>query len=322
MATLPALRAQEAATLAPTTPEQEQAARALVPTGGTCLEPPPMIRWQDYNGPFSKLVGTLGAKIDRPSVYIPNYKPGDVMSALAAKDKFFLFVQDTVNPFTLLNVAFNSGLDQDDDGEKRFGQGMEGFARREGANEASDATGRFFSEFLFPTVLSEDARYYRLGRGGGGRRLLHAFNMPSWLTAMTAVLCRISRNGPAPPPVCCSAMSIIPAPPMVPAPSPSRWAGTFCRIPDSTFCASSGRKSRANFTFHSAMSRQTSRVRSNETGSKIAPLGAESIDPENAIAIPCARPRSWLAWIPGLEQTLRRQQESKLDRRTPCIALH
>jgi hypothetical protein len=84
-------------------------------------------------------------------------------------------VQDTVNPFTLLNVAFNSGLDQDDDSEKRFGQGMEGFARREGANEASDATGRFFSEFLFPTVLSEDARYYRLGRGGGGRRLLHAF---------------------------------------------------------------------------------------------------------------------------------------------------
>jgi len=133
-----------------------------------------MIRWQDYNGPFSKLVGTLAAKIDRPSVYIPNYKPGDVMCALAPKDKFVLFVQDTVNPFTLLNVAFNSALDQAEDSEKRFGQGWEGFGRREGANEASDATGRFFSEFLFPTMLSEDPRYYRLGRGGGRRRLLHA----------------------------------------------------------------------------------------------------------------------------------------------------
>jgi len=143
--------------------------------GGTCLQPPPMVRWQDYNGPFSRLVGTLAAKIDRPSAYLPNYRPGVVMCALGVKDKFALFAQDTVNPFTLLNVAFNSALDLAEDSEKRFGQGMEGFARREGANEASDATGRFFSEFLFPTVLSEDPRYYRLGQGSSARhRLLHA----------------------------------------------------------------------------------------------------------------------------------------------------
>jgi hypothetical protein len=174
MAMRGALWAQEPATPEPTTPEQEQAKRATGAAGVTCLEPPPMVRWQDYDGPSAKLVGTLAGKLDRPSVHLPHYKPGDVLCALGVKDKFILFVQDTVNPFTLLNVAFNSAVDQAENSESAFGQGMKGYGRREGANEASDASGRFFSEFLFPTILSEDPRYYRQGRGSGGRRLLHA----------------------------------------------------------------------------------------------------------------------------------------------------
>ncbi len=133
-----------------------------------------MVRWQDYDGPSAKLVGTLAGKLDRLSVHLPHYKPGDVLCALGVKDKFILFVHDTVNPFTLLNVAFNSAVDQAENSERAFGQGTKGYSRRVGANEASDASGRFFSEFLFPTVLSEDPRYYRQGRGSGGRRLLHA----------------------------------------------------------------------------------------------------------------------------------------------------
>lgn len=133
-----------------------------------------MVRWQDYNGPFAKLVGTLGEKLDRTSVPEPKYKPGVALCSLGVKDKFIFFVRDTTNPITLLTVAFNSGLDQAENSEARFGQGMEGYGRRLGANEASDATGRFFSEFVFPTMLSEDPRYYRLGHGSGGRRLLHA----------------------------------------------------------------------------------------------------------------------------------------------------
>lgn len=174
MAAYGVLWAQEPATPEPTTPEQEQARRAPGAAGGTCLTPPPMIRWQDYHGPFSRLVGTLAGKLDRTSVHLPNYKPGDALCALGVKDKFVLFVQDTVDPLTLLNVAFNSAMDQAENNESTFGQGMKGYGRREGANEASDASGRFFSEFLFPAILSEDPRYYRLGRGSGRHRMLHA----------------------------------------------------------------------------------------------------------------------------------------------------
>jgi hypothetical protein len=174
MAMCGALRAQEPATPERKTSEQEQAKSATGASGVTCLEPPPMVRWQDYDGPFAKLVGTVAGKLDRTSVHLPNYKPGDVLCSLGVKDKFILFVQDTIDPITVLNVAFNSAVDQAEDSEPRFGQGMKGYGKRLGANEASDASGRFFSEFLFPTMLSEDPRYYRLGRGSGGRRLLHA----------------------------------------------------------------------------------------------------------------------------------------------------
>lgn len=133
-----------------------------------------MIRWQDYNGPFAKLVGTLAGKLDRTSVHQPNYKPGEVLCSLGVKDKFILAVEDTIDPVTLLDVAFNSGLDQAENAEARFGQGMKGYGKRFAANEESDASGRFFSEFLYPTLLSEDPRYYRLGRGTVGHRLLHA----------------------------------------------------------------------------------------------------------------------------------------------------
>lgn len=126
------------------TPEQEYAKAATGAAGVSCLEPPPMVRWQDYNGPLAKLVGTVAGKLDRTSVHLPNYKPGDVLCSLGAKDKFVLFVQDTADPITLLNVAFNSGLDHAENSESRFGQGFEGYGKRLGANAASDATGRFF----------------------------------------------------------------------------------------------------------------------------------------------------------------------------------
>jgi hypothetical protein len=170
-----AINAQEPPAPSPTTPQQEQAQRRLVTAGGTCLAPPPMVRWQDYNGPFSRLSGILAAKLDRPSVHLPNYKPGSVLCALGVKDKFVLFVRDTVTPLTLLNVAFNSAVDHAENSGHTFGHGMAGYGRREGANEESDASGRFFTDFLFPVVLHEDPRYYRLGRGGAGLRLLHAF---------------------------------------------------------------------------------------------------------------------------------------------------
>jgi hypothetical protein len=168
-----------------------------------CVEPPPLLRWQDYQGKFQKLVGTFARKLERKSVHPPHYKPGAVLCTLEVKDKFLLFVQDTFDPVTFLSVGFNAGLDQAQNTDPSFGQGAAGYGKRFGANFAGQASGEFFKDFAYPTMFSEDPRYYRMTHGSAKRRFLHAlghafvayredgtrmFNASEWLGTTSAVV--------------------------------------------------------------------------------------------------------------------------------------
>jgi hypothetical protein len=163
-----------------------------------------MVRWQDYKGPFAKVVGVFGQRLDRTSVHPPHYKPGALLCSLTTKGKFALFVENSVDPVTFLGAAFDAGIDQAEDSDHSFGQGAAGYGKRFGAELADNASGEFFKEFLYPTIFSEDPRYYRLAHGSTGQRLLHAvehvvvahrenggymFNFSEWLgSASTAAL--------------------------------------------------------------------------------------------------------------------------------------
>lgn len=151
-------------------PQEETGKRVAVP----CVEPPPLVRWEDYQGKFEKLVGTFARKLERKSVHPPHYKPGAVLCTLEVKDKFFLFIQDTFDPVTFLNVGFNAGLDQAQNADPAFGQGAAGYGKRFGANFADQASSEFFKDFAYPTIFSEDPRYYRLAHASVRRRFLHA----------------------------------------------------------------------------------------------------------------------------------------------------
>jgi len=161
-----------------------------------------MVRWQDYNGPFQKLVGALGQTLERESVRPPHYKSGTVLCSLELKDKFLLFVQDSYQPISFLGAGFNAAIDQAQNNDRKFGQGAEGYGRRFGANLADQTSMRFFGEFAYPALFAEDPRYYRLGHGTKRARLLHAmghtfighrdsgdamFNYSEWLAAASAV---------------------------------------------------------------------------------------------------------------------------------------
>ncbi|HJY86353.1 MAG TPA: hypothetical protein VKE24_05900 [Candidatus Acidoferrales bacterium] len=169
----------------------------------TCVEPPPMVRLQDYNGPLKKTVGTFARKLERKSVHQPHYKPGAVLCSLQPKDKFVLFVQDTLDPVTFLGSAFNAGLEQGEDQDPTFGQGAAGYGKRFGADFADQASSKFFKDFAYPLIFSEDPRYYRLGQGSTGKRLLHSvehafvahrdtgrrmFNFSEWLGTTSGVV--------------------------------------------------------------------------------------------------------------------------------------
>jgi hypothetical protein len=185
----------------PTAPLQEEATKnALAP----CVQPPPMVRLEDYDGPLKKTVGTFARPLERKSVHPPHYKPGAVLCTLKLKDKFELFVQDSLDPVTFLATGFSAGLDQAQNSDPSYGQGAEGYGRRFGAEFAGQASSTFFRDFAYPWIFSEDPRYYRLAHGRPRTRLLHAlehavvahrdngkrmFNFSEWLgTATTVVL--------------------------------------------------------------------------------------------------------------------------------------
>jgi len=168
-----------------------------------CFEPPPIVRWQDYNGKFEKSVGIFARKLERKSVPPSRrYEAGKILCTLEPKDKFLLFFRNTIDPSTVLSVVFNSGLDQAQNSNPSFHQGAAGYGRRFAANFADQTSGSLFGDFVYPTIFGEDPRYYRLAHGGTGRRLLHALehvfvahredgthmvNASQWLASATVV---------------------------------------------------------------------------------------------------------------------------------------
>jgi len=187
--------------------QQEITTNVAVP----CVQPPPLVRLRDYDGPFQKTVGLFARALERKSVHPPHYKPGLKLCSLDLRDKFLLFVRDTFDPVTFLASSFNAGLDQAENRDPSFGQGVAGYGKRFGASFADQASFKFFRDFAYPSIFSEDPRYYRLGQGNKGRRLLHAvdhafvahrdnghrmFNVSEWLgTASVVALSNVYHPG-------------------------------------------------------------------------------------------------------------------------------
>ena len=184
----------------PTTPAGKQQALATPPA--TCVQPPPLVGWEDYNGPFAKVAGSFGRKLERKAVHPPRYKPGVKLCSLETGAKFLLFAHDSADPISFLAAGFNAGLDQATNRDPSFGQGGLGYGRRLGTNFAGQTAARFFGDFLYPTIFFEDPRYYRMAYGSKKRRLFHAmshvvvarrdngnlmFNYTEWLATGSSV---------------------------------------------------------------------------------------------------------------------------------------
>jgi hypothetical protein len=163
-----------------------------------------MVRIEDYDGPLKKIVGSFARPLERKAIHPSSFKSGAKLCTLKLKGKFFLFLQDSFDPITFVSAGFDAGLDQAEDSDPHYHQGGEGFGRRYGAEFAGQASVRFFNDFFYPSLFSEDPRYYRLAHGGFRKRFFHAmghsviahhddgsrmFNFSIWLgTASSVVL--------------------------------------------------------------------------------------------------------------------------------------
>jgi hypothetical protein len=149
-----------------------------------------------------KTVGVFARPLERKSVHKPHYKADVMLCSLDLRGKFLLFVDDSLDPVTFLSAGFDAGIDQASDRDPSFGQGTAGYTKRFGAELADRVSARFVKDFAYPAIFHEDPRYYRLGQGSTGKRLLHAaehlfiahqpdgtrmFNYSEWLGTATSV---------------------------------------------------------------------------------------------------------------------------------------
>ena len=172
-------------------------------TANGCVESPAMVNWQDYSGPMQKLVGTVGRSLEHRAVHPPHYRAGTTLCSLELKEKFRLFVVDTLDPLPVFSAGFDAAIGQARNDDPSFGQGGAGYGRRFATGFAGQVSHRFFTEFAYPAIFSEDPRYYRMEHGGGRRRLWHAmehtfvaqrdsgkriFNSSEWLGTASSVV--------------------------------------------------------------------------------------------------------------------------------------
>jgi hypothetical protein len=97
---------------------------------------------------------------------------------VTTRGKFRLFMKDKTDPFTIGWVAFEAGIAQANNDFPGYGQGAPGYGKRFGAGMADETASGFFGTFLFPSLLHQDPRYYRLGSGPFKKRLGHALIRP------------------------------------------------------------------------------------------------------------------------------------------------
>ena len=118
---------------------------------------------------------------DRILGVIPNFQTVSestgAVSRLTRRQKFSLFIKETVDPFTFVSAAMGAGMSQAGDQTPKYGVGIVPYSQRLGAAFTDMATQNFFSDALLASVLHQDPRYYRMGPSHSiPRRVLYSMS--------------------------------------------------------------------------------------------------------------------------------------------------
>lgn len=97
---------------------------------------------------------------------------------LTARGKWDEWLQSTYDPRGFGLYAFESATLEysSSDGFCGYGKGWGGYGECYGSVEADANISSFLGDYLFPVVMHQDPRYFRLGEGGFGKRVWHAIS--------------------------------------------------------------------------------------------------------------------------------------------------
>ncbi len=100
--------------------------------------------------------------------------PGEKIPPLYARDKMMFWLHEEFGPLSLLPAFTSAGWGQLVDGDPKYGTDSGAFGERLGAAVIRQASFRFFSDSLMPTLTHEDPRYFRKARGTITKRGVYA----------------------------------------------------------------------------------------------------------------------------------------------------
>ena len=120
-----------------------------------------------------------GRQTKRILFLVPNFRAVSADQHLppqTVREKFKTAFQDSLDYSSFIFVAGQAGIAQANNSYPEFRQGAAGFGRYYWHTLADEINENTFVEFIMPTILHEDTRYYTLGRGGAIKRLGYAFS--------------------------------------------------------------------------------------------------------------------------------------------------
>ncbi len=128
----------------------------------------------DKDGALTSQVPNSGKQTKRILYIIPNFRAVSVDEKLppqTIKDKFTTGVLDSVDYSAFIFVAIQAGIAQARNATPEFQHGATGYGRYYWHAYADYVDENLWVEFLLPTALHQDSRYYTLGHGGLAKRL-------------------------------------------------------------------------------------------------------------------------------------------------------
>ena len=104
---------------------------------------------------------------DRILGVIPNFQtvsdPDKPYAPLRVRDKWRLFVKESVDPFSFFSAAAGAGISQWHNDDPKYGDGFKPYIQRFGAAQADLTSQNFFQDAVLASWFHEDPRYFRMG---------------------------------------------------------------------------------------------------------------------------------------------------------------
>jgi len=118
---------------------------------------------------------------DRILGIIPNFQtvsdPNQPFVALRVRDKWKLFMRESVDPYAFFSAAAGAGISQWHNEDPKYGVGGVPYMQRFGAGQADLTSQNFFQDAVLASLFHEDPRYFRMGPGSTVlRRIAYAFS--------------------------------------------------------------------------------------------------------------------------------------------------